>query len=604
MIVRRVHRMPFGAQIDADATRFALFAPDVPSVRAVVDDTPHAMMAKPEGWREARLPHAGAGTRYMYELSKELRAPDPASRYQPEGVHAASVVVDPLAFEWSDGEWRGRPWAETLIMEVHVGTATPEGTFAALAEKLDHWRDLGITAIELMPLSDCPGARNWGYDGVAHFAPNASYGSPDDLKRLIARAHGLEMMIFIDVVYNHFGPSGNYLHAFAKSFFTERHQTPWGGGLAFDEQKAVRDFFLHNALYWLEEFNADGLRFDAVHAIADDSPRHILAEIAETIRATFPGRHIHLMLENEENAAKWLERDASGKPVHYTAQWNDDVHHCWHVLMTGEREGYYADYVDNTLERLGRGLAEGFVFQGEPMQIREGKPRGESSAHLPPTAFVAHVQNHDQIGNRAFGERISALTSPQKLALAHAGLILSPQIPMLFMGEEWSASAPFQFFVDFSESEELSKAVREGRRREFRHFKAFADEAAAARIPDPTDEKTFLNSKIDWNERQREPHAGVLAGLRELIAIRHREIVPLLASRYFGASYNVSDAVLKVDWRFEAGGLGFAASFADRPRTIELPQGSRIIWRSPHARSDGDRVHLDLWTGISWRLAA
>jgi maltooligosyltrehalose trehalohydrolase len=486
---------------------------------------------------------------------------------------------------------------------VHVGTATPEGTFAALAEKLEHWRDLGATAIELMPLSDCPGARNWGYDGVAHFAPNASYGTPDDLKRLIDRAHRLGLMIFIDVVYNHFGPSGNYLHTFSKSFFTERHQTPWGGGLAFDEERAVRDFFLHNALYWLEEFNADGLRFDAVHAIADDSAEHILAEIAETIRAIHPDRHIHLVLENEENEAKWLERDAGGKPTHYTAQWNDDVHHCWHVLMTGESEGYYADYTDTTMAQLGRGLTEGFVFQGEPMQIRDGKPRGQSSAHLPPTAFVAHVQNHDQIGNRAFGERIAALTTPEKLALAHAGLILSPQIPMLFMGEEWSASAPFQFFVDFSDDPQLSDAIRKGRRREFRHFKAFTDEEAAARIPDPTDEKTFLNSKIDWNEIAREPHASVLAEMRELIAIRHREIVPVIASRYLGAAYDVAADVLKVEWRFEAGGLGFAASFASAQRSMDVPGDAHIIWQSPGAKARDEHIRLNPWTGISWKVS-
>jgi maltooligosyltrehalose trehalohydrolase len=595
--------MPFGAQIDAEKTRFALYAPDARNVSAIVGDKPYSMQAKPEGWRELVLPAKAAGTRYIYDLDG-VRAPDPASRYQPDGVHAPSTVVDALAYDWSDGEWRGRPWAEAVLAEVHVGTATPEGTFAALAEKLEHWSDLGATVIELMPLSDCPGARNWGYDGVAHFAPNASYGTPDDLKRLIDRAHALGIMIFVDVVYNHFGPSGNYLHAFAKSFFTERHQTPWGGGLAFDEQRVVRDFFLHNALYWLEEFNVDGLRFDAVHAIADDSAKHILAEIAETIRATFPDRHIHLVLENEENEAKWLDRDAKGEPLHYTAQWNDDVHHCWHVLMTGEIEGYYADYADNTLARLGRGLAEGFVFQGEPMQIRDSKPRGESSAHLPPTAFVAHVQNHDQIGNRAFGERISALTTPEKLALAHAGLILSPQIPMLFMGEEWSASAPFQFFVDFSEDAQLSKAVREGRRREFRHFKAFADEEAAARIPDPTDEKTFLNSKIDWTEITREPHASVLAHIRDLIAIRHREIVPLIASRYYGASYDVAADVLTVEWHFEAGGLGFAACFAKDARNIDLPADAHMIWRSPAVTRQDDRVKLDPWTGLSWKLSA
>jgi maltooligosyltrehalose trehalohydrolase len=594
--------MPFGAQLEQNVTRFALFAPDVQDVRAIVGLQSSPVQAKPEGWRELRLAGVGSGAKYVFDLG-ELRAPDPASRYQPEGVHKASAVVDPLAFEWSDGDWRGRSWAETVLVEAHVGTATPEGTFAALAEKLEHWRDFGATAIELMPLSDCPGTRNWGYDGVAHFAPNASYGTPDDLKRLIERAHALGIMIFIDVVYNHFGPSGNYLHAFSKCFFTERHQTPWGSGLAFDEQRAVRDFFLHNALYWLEEFNVDGLRLDAVHAIADDSPKHILVEIAETIRTAFPDRHIHLLLENEENDPKWLERDGSGKPLLYTAQWNDDVHHCWHVLMTGESEGYYADYAEHTIERLGRGLAEGFVFQGERMQIRGGKPRGKPSAHLPPTAFVAHVQNHDQIGNRAFGDRLSELTSPEKLALAHAGLILSPQIPMLFMGEEWSASAPFQFFVDFSDDDELSKAVREGRRREFRHFKAFADESAAARIPDPTDEKTFLNSKIDWSEMTREPHASVLADLRELIAIRHREIVPLIGGRYFEGSYNVTDDVLKVEWRFEAGGLGFAASFADKARAIDVPESVRIIWRSPGASAQGNRIHLGPWTGAAWRSA-
>ncbi len=290
--------MPFGDEIDGAKTRFALFAPDARNVQVVVNDTAHPMQQKQEGWREVVLGDAGAGSRYIYELRDDLRAPDPAARYLPDGVHAAGAVIDASSFAWTDGEWRGRPWAEAVIIEVHVGTATPEGTFAALMGKLEHWCDLGITAIELMPLSDCPGARNWGYDGVAHFAPNASYGTPDDLKRLIDRAHALGLMILIDVVYNHFGPSGNYLHALSQSFFTERHQTPWGGGLAFDEQQVVRDFFLHNALYWLEEFNADGLRFDAVHAIADNSAKHILAEIAETIRGTFPDRHVHLILEN------------------------------------------------------------------------------------------------------------------------------------------------------------------------------------------------------------------------------------------------------------------------------------------------------------------
>src|SRR5215212_3277138 len=486
--MRRAHRMPFGAEVTGGGVRFSLWAPTAREVSLVLDGADRPMPEQDRGWRRLTLREARAGSRYAFRISGGLTVPDPASRFQPDDVHRDSVVVDPTTFEWSDGAWTGRPWEETVLYELHVGTATPEGTYAGLMKKLEELRDLGVTALELLPLSEFPGRRNWGYDGVLPFAPDAAYGAPDDLKRLIDRAHALGLMVFIDVVYNHFGPAGNYLHAYAKTFFTDRHQTPWGAGINFDgaEGRTVRDFFVHNALYWVEEFHVDGLRFDAVHAILDDSKPHIIAEIAERVRAAVPDREVHLVLENEANQARWLERDQNGRPRLHTAQWADDIHNSWHPLLTGENEGYYEDFADKPLEHLGRSLAEGFAYQGDPSAHKGGAPRGEASAHLPPQAFVSFLQNHDQTGNRDFGERLSHLIPPERLALARAGLLLSPQVPMLYMGEEWDASTPFLFFVDFSDDEPLSTAVREGRRREFAKFKAFAEQHGGEQIPDPT----------------------------------------------------------------------------------------------------------------------
>src|SRR4051794_32423407 len=432
--MRRAHAMPFGADVGPDGVRFALWAPTAREVALVLDGGERAMPPAENGWRRLTVPEARTGSRYGFRIDGDLVVPDPASRFQPDDVHGLGLVVDPSAYAWSDGGWKGRPWEEAVVYEVHVGTATPEGTYAGLTGRLESLRDLGITAIELMPLNDFAGSRNWGYDGVLPYAPDASYGTPDDLKRLVERAHALGLMVLVDVVYNHFGPTGNYLHAYAKTFFTDRHQTPWGDGINVDGESApvVRDFFVHNALYWLEEFHVDGLRFDAVHAIQDDSREHLIGELGRRIRAALPDRNIHLVLENEANQARWLERDERQRPKLHTAQWNDDVHHCWHVLMTGEADAYYEDFVDDTVGKLGRCLAEGFAYQGEPFR-HTGHPRGERSAHLPPSAFVAFLQNHDQIGNRAMGDRISDLASPERLALARAGLLLSPQIPMLYM---------------------------------------------------------------------------------------------------------------------------------------------------------------------------
>ncbi|ACA21055.1 malto-oligosyltrehalose trehalohydrolase [Methylobacterium sp. 4-46] len=605
--MRRAHSMPFGAQVEPEGVRFALWAPTAREVALVLDGAEHPMPEVGAGWRRLTRPEARAGARYGFRIDGDLVVPDPASRFQPEDVAGLSQVVDPGAFAWTDEGWRGRPWEEAVVYEAHVGTATPEGTYAALAAKLEDLRDLGVTAVELLPLADFKGSRNWGYDGVLPFAPDSAYGTPDDLKRLIDRAHGLGLMIFLDVVYNHFGPAGNYLHAYAKTFFTERHQTPWGAGINFDggeSGRVVRDFFLHNALYWIEEFHADGLRFDAVHAILDDSHTHFLAELASRIRAAAGDREVHLILENEANQARWLERGEGGRPTLHTAQWADDLHHGWHVLLTGEAAGYYGSFADRPVAHLARSLAEGFAYQGEPFRTLDNHPRGEPSGHLPPSAFVTFLQNHDQVGNRAMGERLSHLADPDRLALARAGLLLAPQIPMLWMGEEWSASAPFQFFVDFAPDEALNKAVREGRRREFRHFAAFADEEKAKAIPDPTAEATFRRSTIDWAERERSPHREVLADTRALLATRAREVVPLTRSGWQGGTARLPRPdVVDVTWRFAGGTLRFVANFGAE-FALPTPEG-RLIWVSPAATCrEGGEIVLPAWTGFFARGVA
>jgi maltooligosyltrehalose trehalohydrolase len=600
--MQRAQAMPFGAETAKDGTRFSLWAPTAEDVVLVLDGTDYEIPAGAHGWRTVTVLGVGGGARYGYRIDGDLVVPDPASRFQPDDVSGLSEVVDGRSYAWKDAAWKGRPWEEVVLYELHVGTATPEGTYAALADKLEDLCDLGVTAIELLPIADFKGTRNWGYDGVLPYAPDAAYGRPDDLKRLVDRAHEFGLMVFLDVVYNHFGPAGNYLNAYAKTFFTERHPTPWGAGINVDGKESgrvVRDFFFENAQYWLEEYHFDGLRFDAVHAILDDSETHFIGELAETIRARLPGRHIHLVLENEANQARWLERGPDGKAVQHDAQWADDLHHCWHVLLTGEDAGYYASFSDKPVAHLARCLSEGFAYQGEPFPTLDNHPRGEPSAHLPPSAFVTFLQNHDQVGNRALGERLSALCDPKKLALARAGLLLSPQIPMLWMGEEWSASAPFLFFVDFAPDDELNKAVREGRRREFKSFAAFADDTSI--IPDPTEEKTFRDSKIDWAERDRPGHREVWADTRNLLQIRRQSVVPLTKSRYLGATVAMPRPdVIDCTWTYEAGSLRFVANLGAEEFETQA-DGGHIIWSSETGETE---VCLPSWTGIVLTKAA
>jgi malto-oligosyltrehalose trehalohydrolase len=599
--VRRAHAMPFGAQVRADgAVRFRVWAPDHAAVGLALDGAPAPLplLRADGGWHMLVTRAAGPGSRYRFVLPDGLAVPDPASRHQPEDAHGPSEVIDPRAYPWRDGAWRGRPWHEAVLYELHVGTFTPAGTFRSAIERLDHLAALGVTALQIMPVADFPGRRNWGYDGVLPFAPDAAYCRPEDFKALIEAAHARGLMVLLDVVYNHFGPDGNCLHALAPSFFTDRHATPWGAAINFDgpDSGPVRAFFVENALYWLAEFHLDGLRLDAVHAIRDDSATHILDELARRVRTALPDRHIHLVLENEGNQAHHLEREADDAPRAYTAQWNDDVHHVLHVAATGEGEGYYADYLGDTA-KLARALAEGFAFQGEVMPYR-GHARGEPSADLPPTAFVAFTQNHDQIGNRAFGERLGTLAPPEAVRACAAVLLLLPQIPMLFMGEEWAASQPFLFFCDFGAG--LADAVREGRRAEFARFPAFADPAHRARIPDPLAAATVAASTLRWEDREAASHAEALAWHRRILALRHAELVPRIPRiRRGGKACVIGEGAVTVVWTFEDGGaLGLDANLS--PTAVEgfAPPRGRVLWQEGTVRD----ATFAPWS-VRWSLA-
>jgi malto-oligosyltrehalose trehalohydrolase len=572
--VTRVHAMPQGAELHEGGVRFRLWAPGQTHVGLVVDDRNAVPMAhEPEGWFELITVGAHAGSRYRFVLQDGLQVPDPASRFQPEDVHGPSEVIDPAAYAWTDADWRGRHWGDAVVYEMHIGTFTPEGTFTAAAAKLDYLADLGITAIEIMPIADFPGGRNWGYDGVLLYAPDSAYGRPEELKALVDAAHALGIMVLLDVVYNHFGPDGNYLPVYAPQFFTERHHTPWGAAVNYDgkHSRPVRDFIIHNALYWLEEFHLDGLRLDAVHAIIDDSEPHLLVELSERARSLVTDRPIHLILENEENGAHRLERAAPGEPRHYTAQWNDDVHHVLHVAATGESAGYYEQYLGRT-DLLGRALTEGFAFQGEVMEY-SGKSRGEPSGHLPPPAFVAFVQNHDQIGNRAFGERLSQIAPPEAVRAVTAVTMLLPQTPMIFMGEEMGAKTPFPFFADFEG--ELADKVREGRREEFAKFAEFQDPEKREHIPDPLALKTFESAKLPWD--QIDPQ--VQDWFRRILAARKTEIVPILHGITRGGSYKeLGPNAVAVAWQAADQTLRLVANLSSEPvQGTPAPEG-RALW--------------------------
>jgi maltooligosyltrehalose trehalohydrolase len=558
---------------------FRLWAPAAKSVDLLTDRaTP--MSASGHGWFRTTLAGARAGTRYKFRIDGQHEVPDPASAFQPDDVLGASQVID-HRYDWQAQAWSGRPWHEAVILELHVGTFTASGTFRAAIERLDDVAATGITAIELMPVADFFGRRNWGYDGVLWFAPDSAYGTPDDLRALIDAAHLRGLMVFLDVVYNHFGPEGNFLSQYAPAFFARDCQTPWGAAIDY-EVPEVRAFAIENALHWLDRYRFDGLRLDAVHAIVKRGEPSILQEISKAAGhfAQSAGRFIHLVLESDDNDSDLLDPDTEIPNGKYRAQWNDDYHHAWHVLLTGEKTGYYEDYAQGALNDVAQALKSGFVYQGRTSRHRNGAERGKPSGHLKPTAFVSFLQNHDQIGNRAFGERLGSLSTPAAVEAALAVMLLAPMPPLLFMGDEWGEDHPFHFFCDFNG--ELANAVREGRRREFR---AAYEAAKCDDVPDPLSPQVVSESTIDWDKRNRSPHSERHSLVRKLLACRAREVTPRLARlQDYAAAATVSGNVLTAWWRLDGGTLHLVANLADTSASTPGPVG-RAIWNDMHGET-------------------
>lgn len=462
-------------------------------------------------------PDGRPGDTYGYRLNDSDKTfPDPASRALSGGVHGLSVVVDPSAFRWTDQAWKRPALRDLVIYEMHVGAFTPAGTFQAARERLPYLRSLGITAMEIMPLADFPGSRNWGYDGVQIYAPASCYGTPDDLRALVDAAHGEGIALILDVVYNHLGPDGNYLTAFSPYYFHSRHHTPWGNGFNFDAGHCgpVREYFRHNPGYWMDEFHIDGFRFDAAHEIQDDTTPHILAEMTDEIHQ----RGGFAVAEDDRNEARMLAPTSEGG-MGFDGVWADDFHHSVRVSLTGENHSYLGNF-DGGAPEICTILKEGWLFSGQKTRT-SGKPRGTPGRDLPPHQFVHCISNHDQVGNRAFGDRISQVASPAAYRAVSMLICLSPYTPMIFMGQEWAATSPFLFFTDHHSG--LGKLVTEGRRKEFASFPEFADEKARHRIPGPQDEKTFQNSKLRWEELEREPHSLILSLYRESLRLRQAD---------------------------------------------------------------------------------
>jgi maltooligosyltrehalose trehalohydrolase len=538
-----------------------------------------------DGYFAGRDPEGCAGDLYQFRLGGDAAFPDPASRYQPEGVHGPSQVVDASGYPWRHPARARRVALDDLVIyELHIGTFTPEGTFLAAIERLPALAELGINAVEIMPLADFPGRWNWGYDGVALYAPSRAYGKPDDLRALVDAAHGLGLSVMLDAVYNHLGPDGNYFGAYTPEYFNARHKTPWGDGLNFDGPHCgpVRDFFRGNIIYWMEDFRFDGFRLDATHAILDDSPRHILAEIAAAVQE----RGGFVFAEDERNQANLaLPQNRGGTGLN--GLWADDFHHSVRVAITGEREAYLEDY-EGTAAELRDTLVSGWHYRGQVSKHRH-TPRGTPCVHLPPHAFCYCISNHDQVGNRAFGERLSAACSPEAYRAASALLCLCPYTPLIFQGQEWAASTPFLYFTDHHA--ELGRLVTEGRRQEFKGFAAFQDPARVKEIPDPQAESTFLGSKLRWEEANEGAHAQIRALYREALRLRREE--PALANRADRDKWRAGASHGIVMLRFDGPQVGQSdiiafslAGAASDP--VSMLTASELIFSSNDARFGGD----------------
>lgn len=561
----------WGAEfISAETVRFRVWAEGQKTLTLSLMERDIQMEDVGDGWFQADVAGVKHGDEYQLRLADGRLIPDPASRAQRDDVNGPSLVIDPGLYQPINGDWKGRPWEEAVIYELHPGTFTPEGTFLAAIDKLPYLAELGITQLEVMPVAQFGGSRGWGYDGVLLYAPHSAYGSPADFHAFIDAAHGLGLSVVLDIVLNHFGPEGNYLPLLSPAFFHQDRMTPWGNAIAY-ENEAVRQYITEAPLFWLTEYHLDGLRFDAIDQIEDRSTRHVLIEIAENIRRALPDRHIHLTTEDSRNVIFLHPRGANGEVPLFTAEWNDDFHNAAHVFATGETHAYYQDFAHQPAKNVARALAEGFVYQGE-VSPQTGQPRGVACSGQPPQFFVDFIQNHDQTGNRAQGERLISLAGSEKTRVLLAALLLSPHIPLLFMGEEFGETNPFLFFTDFYG--DLAKAVREGRAKEFAGH-AGHDEPVA----DPNDLQTFMRSKLDWQKAASEEGKSWLRFTRNLIHLRHRFIVPLLAEGgpVEGHVLHTPPHAVAVSWYFSGGTLSVALNLGAEPVPIPDLAGEVIF---------------------------
>ena len=593
------HRtLPFGAEFAAgDGTRFRFFAPAAKAVRLAIDGRePLAMQADGHGWHELLVRDAGAGTLYRYLLPDGMAVPDPASRFQPQDVAGPSEVIDASSYAWQSREWCGVPWESVVLYEIHVGSFTREGTFRAAMEKLDHLAELGVTAIELMAIADFAGTRNWGYDAVLMYAPDSAYGRPEDLKAFVEAAHARGVMVILDVVYNHFGPEGNYLPKYFPQIFSKEHKTAWGPALNFDGEcsEEAREFILQNALFWLQEYDVDGLRLDAAHAIIDNGPKHVLDELADRVHAFAGKRQLHLIREDENNIAVRLTRDAEGKATSYTAQWNHDIDHLLGAGFMGEMDERKEDDKGET-DRLGKAISEGFVIAAE-----ENHKDFEAGCHVPPNAFISFLQSHDLVGNRIFGERVTSLLGPECVRALAAVALLMPQAPMMFMGEEWGASSPFPYFCDFHG--ELGVAVQKGRCEQLGKLPGVSQEELK-NAPNCQAESTFRSAQLRWEELEQPEHAAWFKLYKQLLLLRRARITPLLRglSGRCGSHEVLGPGALKCTWKLAGDArLHLSANLWHEMREGFGKAQGEVLWIQGADNGSGE---LGAWT-VRWSIEA
>lgn len=582
----------FGPFLRDDGTSFRLWAPSLPAAELLIDGRdPLAMTRGENGFFTLDVAAVGPGTHYMFRVG-ELVFPDLASRQQLADADGWSVVRAP--FPTSQAAGPARPWHEAVIAEVHVGAATEAGTFKALAERLEHFRDAGFTCLEIMPVNEFPGTRNWGYDGTLLFAPEQAYGTPEDLRALVDRAHALGLSVVLDVVYNHFGDVANFVPQYAPEWFKSGEDTPWGPAINFDEPM-VRRFYCENVAMWLGEFDFDGLRFDSVHEIKTGSRNEFLTELAETAQAVKPG--CWLIIENVSNSFDWLERDAQNRPLHYLAQWNDDMHHVLTYLVTGEgRKTGYEDGSKDPYADLEKALANGFVHDPSEGDASDGRTRGGEAAKLPPDSFITYVENHDQLGNRGDAKRLSERISPQRLDFVHFVKFLAPQIPLCFMGDEGNLSSGFPFFVDLPD--DVARTIRDGRYRQMNEM--FGEDVAEGSLPEPNDPATLAMAKLPWQDYEKVPaRRQALERFRTLARYRREKLWPLAATPCLEARTARQYNALIVTWQFEAGCLTIALNPTDAPVDLAC-----VITGAPVSTGDysqhGEVLRLGAWSAVAW----